>query len=189
MDGRSSDQRHSLISPVFTIFSEPFLLKNSPAQQMHLLYSVLLRSSKRIPGFCFCSISFYKRYRKAASCLRLTINCYHTSMKVNDFPGHRKAQAVSLCFMAAITLIKLLENMTAGFRTHTTAMIGHRNHNIPRFVSQYYPNHTELRTELCSVVQQIQPDLFQQCLTAVVHTRGILMDGGVIASGVSGWSR
>lgn len=34
MDGRSSDQRHSLISPVFTIFSEPFLLKNSPAQQM-----------------------------------------------------------------------------------------------------------------------------------------------------------
>lgn len=34
MDGRPSDQRHSLISPVFTIFSEPFLLKNSPARQM-----------------------------------------------------------------------------------------------------------------------------------------------------------
>ena len=92
-------------------------------------------------------------------------------MELQHLFHHGKAQTVALGGVAGVALIELFKDMRLRVGAHPLALIGHRDHQGVFCFAQVHGHGAALRAELGGVVQQVEPDFFQQPLAAGVLCR------------------
>ena len=93
-------------------------------------------------------------------------------MELQHLFHHGKAQTVALSGVAGVALIELFKDVRLRVGAHPLALIGHRDHQGVFCFAQVHGHGAALRAELGGVVQQVEPDFFQQPLAAGVLCRG-----------------